>query len=74
MAEITLVMRTGAISVNKSPVPLHYSNLFSDGLTMDDEGVELADDEAARAHAVKSSSSSSDTVLHGHLAGRPSKG
>ena len=34
-------------------MPLYYFNLFNDDLTMDDEGVELADDEAARAHAVK---------------------
>ena len=47
---------------------LYYFNLFNDVITMDDEGVELADDEAARAHAVKEAREmAADTVLHGHL-------
>jgi hypothetical protein len=49
---------------------LYYFNLFNDDVTTDDEGVELADDEAARAHAVKEARfMAADTVLHGHLTG-----
>ena len=47
---------------------LYYFHLFNDDVTMDDEGVELADDEAARAHAVKEARHmAADTVLHGHF-------
>ena len=49
-------------------MPLYYFNLFNDDVTMDDEGVELADDEAAHARAVKEAREmAADTVLHGHL-------
>jgi len=47
---------------------LYCFNLFNDDLTMDDEGKELADGEAARAHAVKEARAmAAHTVLHGHL-------
>ena len=55
-------------SADKAPVPIYYFNLFNDDLTVDDEGVDLADDEAARAHAIKEARvMAADTVLHGHL-------
>ena len=55
-------------SSDKAPVPIYYFNLFNDDLTIDDEGVDLADDEAARAHAIKEARvMAADTVLHGHL-------
>ncbi len=61
---------TRRFSAKTSPMPLYYFNLFNDDVTMDDEGVELADDEAARAHAVKEARvMAADTVLHGHLTG-----
>lgn len=51
-------------------MPLYYFNLFNDDVTIDDEGVELADDAAARAHAVNEARvMAADTVLHGHLTG-----
>ena len=51
-------------------MPLYYFNLFNDDVTMDDEGINLADDEAARAHATKEARvMAADTVLHGHLTG-----
>lgn len=51
-------------------MPLYYFNLFNDDVTMDDEGVELADHQAARAHAIKEARvMAADTVLHGHLTG-----
>ena len=50
-------------------MPLYYFNLFNDYVTTDDEGVELADDEAARTHAFKEARAmAADSVLHGHLA------
>jgi hypothetical protein len=49
---------------------LYYFQIFNDDITFDDEGAELADHEAARAHAVKSARAlAADTVLHGHLTG-----
>ena len=49
-------------------MPLYYFNLFNDDITMDDEGVELADDEAAHAHAIKEARQmAADTVMHGHF-------
>jgi hypothetical protein len=47
---------------------LYYFQIFNDDVTLDDEGAELADDEAALAHAVKAVRAlASDTALHGHL-------
>ncbi len=61
-------MGNEAVFGEKLQMPLYYFNLFNDDVTMDDEGVELADDEAARAHAVKEAQvMAADTVLHGHL-------
>jgi hypothetical protein len=49
-------------------VPLYYFNVYNDDVTMDDEGAELADAEAARAYAVKAVRAlAADTVLHGHF-------
>jgi hypothetical protein len=54
--------------VQRAPMPLYYFNLFNDEVTMDDEGLELADAGAARAHAVKEARAmAADTVRHGHL-------
>lgn len=51
-------------------MPLYYFQVFNDDVTLDDEGAELADDEAARAYAVKAARAlAAETVLHGHLAG-----
>ncbi|WP_231462806.1 DUF6894 family protein [Sphingomonas sp. URHD0057] len=50
-------------------MPLYYFNLYNDAVTMDDEGVELADPEAARAHAIKEARHmAADSVLQGHFA------
>ena len=49
-------------------MPRYYFHIYNDDVTMDDEGAELADDEAARARAVKEARVlAADTVLHGHL-------
>jgi hypothetical protein len=49
-------------------VPLYFFNLYNDVVTMDDEGVDLADDDAARAHAVKEARAmAADSVSKGHL-------
>lgn len=49
-------------------MPQYYFNIFNDVITMDPEGAELADDEAAHAHAVKQVRSlAADTVMHGHI-------
>jgi len=49
-------------------MPLYYFNLFNDEEAMDEEGVELPDAEAARAHALmEARHMAADTVLHGHF-------
>jgi uncharacterized protein DUF6894 len=49
-------------------VPLYYFNLYNDDVTMDDEGIDLADADAARAHAIKEARAmAADTVRHGHF-------
>ena len=49
-------------------VPLYFFNLYNDAVTMDDEGIQLADDDAARAHAVKEARTmAADSVSKGHL-------
>lgn len=49
-------------------VPLYYFNLYNDAVTMDEEGVQLADDDAALAHAVKEARTmAADSVSKGHL-------
>jgi hypothetical protein len=49
-------------------MPLYYFNVYNDDVTLDDEGAELADDHAARAHGVKAARSlAADTALHGHI-------
>ena len=51
-------------------MPLYYFNIYNDDMTLDDEGVVLADEHAARAHAGKAVRSlAADTALHGHLIG-----
>ncbi|MGZ8281478.1 MAG: DUF6894 family protein [Allosphingosinicella sp.] len=51
-------------------MPLYYFNIYNDDTTLDEEGVELADEHAARAYAVKAVRSlASETTLHGHLVG-----
>ena len=47
---------------------MYYFNVYNDDITLDEEGAELADLEAARAYAVKETRVlAADTVLHGHL-------
>jgi hypothetical protein len=54
--------------VQGAGMPLYYFNLFNDDVTMDDEGVELADVDAAQSHAVKEARAmAAETVRHGHL-------
>jgi hypothetical protein len=49
-------------------MPRYFFNVYNDAVTMDDEGAELADPRAARAHAVKSARSiAAEGVLQGHL-------
>ena len=49
-------------------MPLYFFQVFDDAVTLDDEGAELADDDAAKAHAVKGARAlAADSVLHGHL-------
>ena len=49
-------------------MPRFYFNIYNDDVTMDEEGAELADEHAARAHAVKGARSlAAETVRHGHL-------
>ena len=51
-------------------MPRYYFNIYNDDVTMDWEGTELADDEAARAFAVlQIRSLAADTVMHGHIVG-----
>jgi hypothetical protein len=49
-------------------MPLYFFNLYNDEVTMDGEGVQLADEEAARAHAIKEARTmAADSVSKGHL-------
>lgn len=49
-------------------MPLYYFNIYNDDVTLDDEGADLADDQAARAHAIKAARSlAADTASKGHL-------
>jgi len=49
-------------------MPLYYFDIDNGDFTADDEGAELADTEAARAHAIKAARSlAADTVILGHL-------
>lgn len=51
-------------------MPLYYFNVYNDDMTQDYEGVELADEHAARAFAVEAVRSlAAETALHGHLIG-----
>lgn len=51
-------------------MPLYYFNIYNDDITLDEEGVELADEHAALAYTVKAVRSlAAETVLHGHLMG-----
>ena len=51
-------------------MPLYYFNIYNDDMTLDEEGVVLADEHAARAYAVKAVRSlAAETALHGHLVG-----
>ena len=59
--------RQGLPSQNDS-VPLYYFNLYNGDVSMDHEGVRLADDEAAREHAVmEARAMAADSVSKGHL-------
>lgn len=51
-------------------MPRYYFNIYNDDMTLDDQGADLADEHAARAHAVKAVRSlAAATVQHGHLVG-----
>jgi hypothetical protein len=51
-------------------MPLYFFNLFNDDVTMDNEGVELADAAAARVHALgEARAMAADSVLQGHFTG-----
>jgi hypothetical protein len=51
-------------------VPLYYFNLINDVTVIDNEGVELADATAARAHAlIEARHMAADTVSRGHFTG-----
>ena len=59
---------TAAERVHVRAMPLYYFNLYNDEVTMDEEGVELADAAAARDHAlIEARAMAADSVLHGHL-------
>ena len=49
-------------------MPIFYFDVYNDDVTLDDEGAELADLAAARAHAVKEARVlAAETVKAGHL-------
>jgi len=49
-------------------MPQFYFDIYNDDVTQDPEGMELADDDAARAFAIKQIRAlAADTVLHGHF-------
>ena len=49
-------------------MPLYYFNIYNDDITLDDEGVELADDHAAQARGIKEARVlAADTVRQGHF-------
>jgi hypothetical protein len=49
-------------------MPRYFFHVFNDEITLDEEGVEVADLEAARAFAIESARSLvCDSVKHGHL-------
>jgi hypothetical protein len=49
-------------------MPLYYFDVYNDDVTLDDEGAELVDHEAAMARGVKEARMlAADTVSKGHL-------
>jgi hypothetical protein len=49
-------------------MPLYYFNVYNDDVTIDDEGAELADHEAAMARGIKEARAlAADTVSKGHF-------
>ena len=51
-------------------MPLYFFNVYNDDVTLDDEGAELVDDEAARARGIKEARAvAADTVGRGHFFG-----
>ena len=51
-------------------MPLYYFNVYNDDITIDEEGRELANDDAARANAVvEARTMAAETVMQGHLTG-----
>ena len=58
------------VAAHGRAMPHYYFHLYNDEVTMDDEGVELADAEAARAHALaEARHMAADTVSKGHFTG-----
>ena len=52
-------------------MPRYYFNLYNGDATIDDEGSELSDDQAALARAVKEARAlAADNVSNGHFTGR----
>jgi hypothetical protein len=51
-------------------MPLYYFHIYNDDVTLDPEGTELADEEAAMALATKEARIlAAETVRHGHFVG-----
>lgn len=51
-----------------TPVPRYFFNVYNDATSLDEEGCELPDLEAARAHAIQGARSlMSDTLKEGRL-------
>jgi hypothetical protein len=47
---------------------VYFFDVYNDDITLDDEGIELADEQAANARGIKEVRAlASDTVRHGHL-------
>ena len=51
-------------------MPLYFFHVYNDDVTLDDEGLELLDGEAAKAHAIKEARVlAAETVGKGHFVG-----
>jgi hypothetical protein len=49
-------------------MPRYFFDVYNDDVTLDDEGLELLDDKAAMARAVKETRAlAAETVTHGHF-------
>ena len=58
-------------SVYLPVMPLYFFDVYNDDVTLDDEGAELVDAQAARARAIKEARVlAAETVSRGHFTGR----